>query len=483
VTVNYTPPAFSFNDWPDGLISIEATGLIAGLNKAASKLIGWSDDEAKGRSAHGLLCQHSIYTKHADEACPLCQFSEEILAPQESYWTHKNSENVAVSYRRTYSEDGNILIIFTTCEQQGYQVGELKKLSLFTEINPAPLLELDKQGLILFSNPVMTDLMLEFGFNDEGAPAILPDDLPSLVGEALELDGLDSVESSASAEDDTDKVCYFLWSFHIDGEGQGKSILVSGLDVSSRKEVQLQQEIFNRTLEQEKERTRKEYLAMMVHELRSPLNAVVGYAGILKKKLASHCSDAQLSLFDRIIEGGNQLAEQISTTLDSTRVEAAKLVASIERFDAIPVLEDVCIQGRTVSEQKGLAFKASLPGGQMQVLADKQHFKQVAVNLISNAIKYTPEGTVAVSITSGVDTQVGNCIVLEVKDTGCGIPADQKESIFKLYERQDVHESGDIEGDGYGLAICLEMLELNYGRILLDSEEGVGSTFSAIFPT
>ncbi len=471
-----------FGEWPDGLLVVDSKGILIAVNKLAQDLLGWSESDALGRPVHGLLCQNSIYSNHDSEDCPLCIMDNPQSAPQECYWTHKNDENIAVAFRRAYTESGHTLIIFTTCERQGYQLEELKKLSLFTEINPAPLLELDEQGLILFSNPVMTDLMLEFGFNDEGSPAILPDDLSDLVSESIEKGGLDNIESSAHAEEDHGKMAHYLWSFHICEIGQGKVVLLSGLDVTSKKQVELQRREYERTLELEKERTRKEYLAMMVHELRSPLNAVVGYAGLLKKKLASHCSDTQISLFDRIIDGGQQLAEQISKTLDSTRVEAGKLSADISRFDAVPLLRDAFAQGETLAKKKGLGLYIQIDGSEAFALADQQHFKQVAINLISNAIKYTETGSIEVSLRPSFDEQVGRCLSLGVKDTGCGVPEAQRESIFQLYQRQDSHESSDIEGDGYGLAICREMLELSHGRIILDSEMGRGSTFTAVFP-
>lgn len=472
----------TFQDWPDGLLVVDSEGAIAHLNDAATNFIGWSQAAVKGRSVHEVLCQHSIYTNHSSNDCPLCIRDEVLLAPQEVYWTHQNSENVAISFRRSSMACGSTLILFTTCEQQGFQVEELRKLSLFTDINPAPLLELDEQGLILFSNPAMTELMLEFGFDDEGAPAVLPGDLADLVGQALESQGLENVESSAASEEDGSSVRHFMWRFHVQDSEHGNIILLSGLDVTSKKEMEQQRLQYERTLEQEKERTRKEYLAMMVHELRSPLNAVVGYAGILKKKLADHCNDTHLSLFDRIIEGGQQLAEQISTTLDSTRVEAGKLVADITQFDAVSVIREACEQGLALASQKELQFVTDLPEGKLQTLADKQHFKQIAINLISNAVKYTESGTIEVLLSPSFDEVVGKCIILEVKDTGCGVPESEKESIFRLYERQDSHEGGEIEGDGYGLAICCEMLELSHGRIILKSELGIGSSFSAILP-
>jgi signal transduction histidine kinase len=239
---------------------------------------------------------------------------------------------------------------------------------------------------------------------------------------------------------------------------------------------------YERELEQEKEKTRKEYLAMMVHELRSPLNAVVGYANVLKLKLKGAITDSQLSLFDKIIEGGNQLAEQISTTLESSKIEAAKMSAEVSAFNAVPLIRNVCSELDSTAVEKRLELILNVSDEKVLVMADAQHFRQIAINLISNAVKYTARGKITVTLSSVEDPEMGQCVSLAVKDTGCGIPDSQKDSIFKLYQRQEGHVDSDIEGDGYGLAIVGEMVELNHGKILLTTRVGIGSTFTVLFP-
>lgn len=473
-----------FDTWHDGLISVSEEGLFLALNRSATELLGWTKAQVEGRHVHDVLCKHSIYTEHDQEDCPLVQGGDgdAQTQPTEAYWVHQNSQNIPVSFRRVYDHSENALIIFDSCDRQGFQIDELRKLAAFTDINPAPLLELDSQGLILFSNPAMTDLMLEFGFDDEGAPAILPSDLPSLVIDALSKDGLGNVESSAASEDDEEDIRYFTWQFHIVDSSQGRTILLSGLDTTSQKLLERQRQEYEQELEKEKERTRKEYLAMMVHELRSPLNAVVGYANVLKLKLKGSIAESHWALFDKIIDGGNALAAQISDTLDSTKVEAGQLVAEINDFDAVPVINKVCTDLSSTAEAKSLALVIDVADELLNIKADAQHFRQIAINLISNAIKYTARGRVTVKLRSTVDEEIGECISLAVKDTGCGIPDSQKESIFKLYQRQEGHVNSDIEGDGYGLAIVVEMVELNKGKILLDTRVGLGSTFTVLFP-
>lgn len=469
--------------WPDGLIEIDSNNLIVNANAQASVFLGWEQQELLGRTAFHSMCQNTAYCDD-NSVCPVVVFNAESFQVQECYWVHKNQQNIAVSYRVIHTTRNTKLLIFQTCESLGYQVEELRKLSTFTEINPAPLLEVDSQGLILFSNPAMTELMLTFGFNDEGTANILPENLSELVSQCITTHSeLEGVESDAIDEDDPDNHRFFLWRFHSLHDAQKESVLLCGVDISYKKQMEQQQAKFQQTIELEKIKARKEYLAKMVHELRSPLNAVVGYATLLKKKLASVADEKYLPLFDRIIEGGNQLAEQISMTLESSRVESGRIQADIAEFEVNGIAHELADKLSIMAVKKNLKISSDIPSKSLRIKADIQHVRQVVINLLSNAIKYTPEGEVKLIVSELDDKQIGPAISITIQDTGSGISEEDKETVFELFKRQESHTKSDIEGDGFGLAICVEMMKLNHGRISLESELGVGSRFSAIFPS
>ena len=480
--------------WPEGVIEFDHQGLITHVNNRTIQLLGWSESELLGLPIHKALCSLSIHTDHDETNCPLKQFEHSRSPPTEVNWVHKNQTNIAVRYRQQlFQPEASKLggfIIFQTCENLGFNLGELQKLAKFTDINPAPLLEVDAQGLILFSNPAMTDLMLEFSFDDNGSPSVLPENLPDLVKESLDKNStLNNIETSAinpEAEySDTPEAFptkYFLWTCHPIKSDHSASVLLCGIDISSKKELDIQQAQFQQELAQEKLKTRKEYLAKMVHELRSPLNLVVGYANILKRKLREHCSEMQLSLFDQIINGGMQLADQISTTLEVSRVESGLINAEFTEYQLNGDMVAVAASMETVANEKCLALVVDIQQAPLMMCADKQQIKQIAINLLSNALKYTDSGSVTLNVKEIDDTQLGKAVSISVTDTGCGIPESEQESIFQLYQRQKTHEQGIVEGDGYGLAICVEMAALHRGRITLESKLNVGSTFTAILP-
>ena len=471
------------SEWPDGLIEVDKNHKIVRINHQASVYFGWRFDELIGQSVHQSLCRHTVYCDHHELACPFISIDSSSLSLKECYWVHKDQQSLAISYRIVPTTTKTLLIIFQTCDAIGFQAEELKKLSVFTEINPAPLLEVDDQGLILFSNPAMTDLMLNFGFDDEGVARVLPDGLPILIKQCLACeDEVEAVESDAFDEDEPNDHRYFLWRFHAIQNAQKRSVLLCGIDISHKKQAELQQKVFEQTIEQEKAKARKEYLAKMVHELRSPLNAVVGYATLLKQKLKSVADEKYLPLFDRIIEGGNQLAEQISLTLESSRVESGRMQADITEFEVNSLMYSLSERFEVMVQTKGLSMTTSIPDDALRIRADMNHLKQVVINLLSNAIKYTPEGQVELIVKAVDDEHIGPAIAIHVKDTGSGISEAEKEHVFGLFKRQEAHDGSDIEGDGLGLAICVEMMKLNCGRITLESELDMGSTFTAIFP-
>lgn len=468
--------------WPDGLIEVQG-GQIVRLNSQVAYYLGWSAQDLSGRSVHQVLCKHSTYCDHHEDNCPFTSLAASGLRASEIYWVHKNQQNIAINYRVLPTTRDSLLIIFQTSDALGYQVSELRKLSSFTEINPAPLLEVDAQGLILFSNPAMTELMLSFGFNDNGQARVLPADLSLCVNQCLEKDHiLLNIESEVTEEDDSDVRRYFLWRFHPIKELHKETVLICGVDISSKKEMEQQEARFQQIIEQEKAKARKEYLAKMVHELRSPLNMVVGFASVLKHKLASKINENEIVMLEQIIEGGNQLAEQISMTLQSSRVELGKLSADIAEFELNQVLFELADKLKVMADEKKLEMSAEIPDKPLRVRADILHLRQTVINLLSNAIKYTPSGYVKLIVDEIEDEKIGSGVAISVQDTGSGIPAHEQDRIFELFKRKQEDEQSDIVGDGVGLALCVEMMALNNGRIWLDSEPGVGSIFTVIFP-
>jgi len=226
-------------------------------------------------------------------------------------------------------------------------------------------------------------------------------------------------------------------------------------------------------------RAKSNFLANMSHEIRTPLNAVLGMAELA---LLETDEDKRERYLHRIMEAGNSLLTVINDILDFSKIEARKLTLESLNFDLRQVLESVMDIHRLQTSAKSLAFDLHVDEEVPAVLVgDPSRLKQVLINLISNAVKFTERGGITVSVSlSGDAGRKDGGVVLEfaVADTGIGIPADKQLDVFESFLQADETITRKHGGTGLGLAICKLLVELMNGRMHLSSTEGEGSTFS-----
>jgi PAS domain S-box-containing protein len=220
-------------------------------------------------------------------------------------------------------------------------------------------------------------------------------------------------------------------------------------------------------------RTKSEFLSRMSHELRTPMNAILGFAQLLE--LDDLTVDQQESVA-HIIRGGRHLLELINEVLDISRIEAGHLSLSIEAVEFSEILRETLDLVRPLASELKLTLSSSAVCA-CYILADRQRFKQVLLNLISNAIKYNRLGG---SVTI-VCAEVEDRLRIEIKDTGVGIPAERLSQLFKPFERLGA-EHGSIEGTGLGLAVARRLVEAMNGVIGVESTNDDGSVFWIDFP-
>lgn len=219
------------------------------------------------------------------------------------------------------------------------------------------------------------------------------------------------------------------------------------------------------------------FLANMSHELRTPLNAVLGFSDIMRQRLFGPMPERYAAYVDNIHEAGGHLLELINDVLDVSKIEAERYVLTLERFDARELVSAALALVRVTAEDKGVILTSVLPTERVDVSADKRAIKQIALNLMSNAVKFTPPGG---SVTVTVEA-VGPYLEITVADTGVGIAPEDVRRLGRPFEQAGAMEQRR-QGTGLGLSLVRAFAELHGGRMSIDSTLGEGTAVTVRLP-
>jgi len=228
------------------------------------------------------------------------------------------------------------------------------------------------------------------------------------------------------------------------------------------------------------DRAKSEFLATMSHEIRTPMNGVLGMAELLTR---TELDTRQRTFTDVILKSGNALLEIINDILDFSKIDAGQLTLTPKPFNLVDTTEDVAtlMSSRVVEKDIELVVRIQ-PGLPDKLIGDPGRIRQILTNLVGNAVKFTEHGHVMVEINwhkvEAVNTADRLAISIAVRDTGIGIPVGKQATIFEKFSQVDGSSTRKHEGTGLGLAIATRLVELMGGNIELESEVGVGSTFS-----
>jgi signal transduction histidine kinase len=224
-----------------------------------------------------------------------------------------------------------------------------------------------------------------------------------------------------------------------------------------------------------------EFLSHVSHELRSPLTAIHQFVTILRDGLAGELNIEQQQYLDIAVKNVDQLSVMIDDLLEVTRAESGKLVVEPQFMDAESAILDVIDTLQKAADIKGIDLTATLPPALPAVSADPARVRQILINLIGNAIKFTPAGGHVMVNATVLDTD-GEMLCIEVKDDGCGIDTQAQARVFeRLFQAGESSDAGR-RGLGLGLYICKQLVDRHGGRIWVASEPGKGSTFFFTLP-
>ncbi|WP_456486077.1 oxygen-binding di-iron domain-containing protein [Hydrogenimonas sp.] len=232
---------------------------------------------------------------------------------------------------------------------------------------------------------------------------------------------------------------------------------------------------------EEANRLKSEFLANVSHELRTPLNSIIGFSNILQKNKKGNLLPKQLDQLEKINRNGMNLLDLINNILDLSKIESGKMEVEFREIDIVSAVHDTLelLMPQAANGGKKISFTNSLGSGAYKYTTDEQKFKQVIVNIVSNALKFVENGIGKVDVEVFEENEM---LKIAVKDNGIGIPEEKFEKIFEAFRQSDGSTTRRFGGTGLGLAISKNMLELLGGYIDLESIVGEGSTFTICLP-
>jgi len=285
----------------------------------------------------------------------------------------------------------------------------------------------------------------------------------------------------------------------LSAEGKVDRILTVAIDVSARRRAEVALRELNRRLEAQRaelevhartsalerekaiaaSRAKSEFLANMSHEFRTPLNAIIGYSEIIVERMFGRDSPKYLEYSKDILESARHLLNLINDVLDMSRIEAGQLTLRVAETDLGALIDESLRMMRVKFQEKSIALETDLGPGLGAARIDPRAIKQVMINLLSNAAKFTPEGG-KVAVEAGV--RADGSLGVRVDDTGIGIKPEDLERLFEVFWQGEAPDVRRHEGSGLGLAISKRLVEMHGGTLTIRSAVGRGTSAEIRLP-
>ena len=338
----------------------------------------------------------------------------------------------------------------------------------FAEKNPGPLLVVDLQGDLLYMNPASSSFLKKQGKSDADYRDILPPGFVDIFNNCLEAGvsiPVTRIEYPGSV---------ILWTSYFSSSGE--EVLYHGVDITRlhRNEVALREA---KEKAEEGEKLKAAFLDNMSHEIRTPLNSLLGFMTLLSDELREKLSEDQQFYFDLIQQNGDRLARTMQEILDISHFSSGTYELKKDTHDIHAIVRDQVDRLAPFAEQKGLNYKIDIPEGELLTITDDYCLEQAVQHLLDNAVKYTDEGEVSISI--AVEDGSG---VIRIEDTGPGMDDETQRRIFMAFSQGSMGHSKHYQGIGLGLSLVRVYLDAIGATVDLDSRMGAGSKFKLSIP-
>ncbi len=471
----------------DAAMTLTPEGLITGWNRAAERLFGFTAEEAVGRPVALIVPPDRL----AESAEIQRRFrAGERVIELETLRQDKSGRQieVALTLSPVRAADGRIVGASELVRDIGARRAEEARFRLAVEASPAAMLMTDEQGVILLANGEAEAI---FGYRAD-----------ELVGQPVELllpeharRGHAELRHAFQAEPGKRMmgVGRDLYARRKDGSevpvevglnplrtAEGLIVLSTIVDTTERKRAELALRVAKQEAERASE-MKTQFLANMSHELRTPLNAIIGYSDLMLSGVGGRIEPAKYADYLEDIKiGGTHLLALINDLLDLSRAESGVMTLDEAPVDLVAVAESAVKLMGADAQLRGLSLSLAVEVPSLRLIGDERMITQILLNLLSNALKFTPEGgSVTVTVNRSYDDEAR----LIVRDTGVGIPGSQIPRAFAAFVQvEDAYRREGNAGAGLGLALTKRFVELHRGRIALDSKENEGTTVTVTFP-
>lgn len=344
------------------------------------------------------------------------------------------------------------------------------------------ILVLDSDGTVVDMNPAAEEILGQAAAGAIGQPAA---DVLSEMGRLLNL--LETpekhhAEMSLGAGDE-ERIFDVQVSPLIDQSGHRRGRFVILRDISERKRAEAALREARQVAEAANE-AKSEFMSVASHEMRTPITCIKGYTDLLAKFMEKWADDVHLEFLDIIRVNADRLAELVADLSDMARIESGRLHLEPGRVDIEEVVEEAAEDLRPQAEEKEQVLSVDVPEGLPHVWGDRDSLVRVTSSLLSNAHKFTPAGGRITVFAEAIEEEGPETVVhVAVRDNGIGIRPEELEKVFEKFYRSDDRQATDLPGSGLGLSIASNLVEMQGGKIWLESVFREGTTVHFIVPT
>ena len=468
------------NSAAEGILCLDGTGRITLANPAAARMTRWGLPELIGKNASTLLGEdglESLCHPKDGSTCGIRPHGNPPDRPTQSVFRREDGTSFSAEYMCAPIQHQLGVGTVVTFRDITDRIQAEQERDRFFELSLDMLCIAGLDGYFRRVNPAFERTL---GFTAEEMLArpflefVHPDDQQRTMEEIRRLsEGSDMVhfENRYLCKDGSPR--WFAWACPAAPPGEPLLYAVAR-DVTEQKKVENElAETRDRALEAS--RLKSEFLANMSHEIRTPMNVIIGMTELT---LDSNLPVKQRRYLDMVKNSANSLLTIINGILDFSKIEAGKLELHPVNFNLVETVGEIVGTLTARARQKELRLSCQVkPGVPEEIVADSTRLRQVIVNLIGNATKFTERGEVRLLVDLESETDTDFLIRFAVSDTGIGIPEEKRELIFQTFVQADGSTTRRFGGTGLGLAITRQLVELMGGRIWLESEMGKGSTF------